>query len=458
MSRTSSPTVTSMKVYPVAGHDSMLLSLTGAHSPLFTRNIVVLTDSIGHTGVGEVHGGDAITQALESYIPWVVGREVGDWRGIVASLSRTARAGAGLTDGFAGRSIADFLRQVVRAETAVEAALLDLFGKYLDLPVCALLGGGRQRDAIEVLGYLFYVADSSRSSVPYVDDSDGRGLHVDDSDRHDPWFRIRRRPALTPEAIVAQARAARARYGFRNFKLKGGVLSGEDEMATVKALKAAFPDARINLDPNGAWSLGEAIRLCQGMQGLLTYAEDPCSAEAGFSGREVMSEFRMATGLPVATNMIATDWRQLHHAVVAKSVDIVLADPHFWTMDGSVRCGQLLHDWGMTWGCHSNSHFDISLAIFAHTAAACPGSITAMDTHWIWQDGQDLCSDALKIRDGVIRIPDAPGLGISLDMDRLEAAHARCLTLDSQDRNDAAGMQCLIPGWTFDSKRPCLVR
>jgi glucarate dehydratase len=136
---------------------------------------------------------------------------------------------------------------------------------------------------------------------------------------------------------------------------------------------------------------------------VLAYAEDPCGAENGYSGREVMAEFRRATGLPTATNMIATDWREMGHAIQLQSVDIPLADPHFWTMAGSVRVAQMCHDWGLTWGSHSNNHFDISLAMFTHVAAAAPGKITAIDTHWIWQDGQRLTKEPLQIVDGMVR-------------------------------------------------------
>lgn len=100
-----------------------------------------------------------------------------------------------------------------------------------------------------------------------------------------------------------------------------------------------------------------------------------------------MAEFRRATGLPVATNMIATNWREMGHAVMLNAVDIPLADPHFWTLSGAVRVAQLCDDWGLTWGCHSNNHFDISLAMFTHVGAAAPGNPTAIDTHWIWQEG-----------------------------------------------------------------------
>jgi len=171
-----------------------------------------------------------------------------------------------------------------------------------------------------------------------------------------------------------------------------------------------------------------------------------------------MSEFKMRTGIPTATNMIATDWRQFYHAVGQKAVDIVLADPHFWTMSGSVRIAQVLNDWGLTWGSHSNNHFDISLAIFAHCAAAAPGDITAMDTHWIWQDGQHLTHNPHQIKEGKIRVTDAPGLGIDIDMDALYKAHEVYKKLPFGARNDAVSMQYLISDWKFDSKKPCMVR
>ena len=177
------------------------------------------------------------------------------------------------------------------------------------------------------------------------------------------------------------------------------------------------------------------------------------------SGREVMAEFRRATGLPTATNMVATDWPQLADALRLKAIDIPLADPHFWTMQGSVRVAQLCRDWGgLTWGSHSNNHFDISLAMFTQVAAAAPGKVTAIDTHWIWQDGQRLTQEPLKIIGGKVAVPESPGLGALVDMRRIETAHALYARLGSGARDDAAAMQFLIPGWRFESKRPCLVR
>ncbi|HSX91280.1 MAG TPA: enolase C-terminal domain-like protein, partial [Hydrogenophaga sp.] len=331
------------------------------------------------------------------------------------------------------------------------SALLDLLGQHLEVPVAALLGEGQQRESVEMLGYLFFVGDRTKTDLPYVDPAN-------EPDGADAWCRLRHDKAMTPEAIVRLAEAARERYGFNDFKLKGGVLRGDEEVDAVTALHERFPEARITLDPNGGWLLKDAIRLGQRMRGVVAYAEDPCGAEDGFSGREVMAEFRRATGLPTATNMVATDWRQLSHALSLQSVDIPLADPHFWTMAGSVRVAQTCRDWGLTWGSHSNNHFDVSLAMFTHVGAAAPGKVTAIDTHWIWQDGQRLTKEPLKIVNGHVAVPKKPGLGVELDMAEVEKAHQLYRQHGLGARDDATAMQYLIPNWRFDPKRPCMDR
>src|SRR6476661_7386305 len=405
----SSPTVTSMRVVPVAGRDGMLLNLSGAHAPFFTRNIVLVTDNAGHTGLGEVPGGEKIRQTLEDARPLVEGQTVGNLQAILNTM-RTKFADR--DSGGRGQQTFD-LRTTIHAVTAVEAALLDLQGQHLGVPVAALLGEGQQRDAVQMLGYLFFVGDRKKTDLPYASEPDAQ----------DDWLRLRHEAAMTPEAVVRLAEAAQKHYGFQDFKLKGGVLRGEEEVEAVKALHERFPKARVTLDPNGGWLLKDAIRLMKDMHGVVAYAEDPCGAEEGFSGREVMAEFRRATGLPTATNMVATDWRQLTHALQLHSVDIPLADPHFWTMQGSVRVAQTGRDWGLTWGSHSNNPFDISLAMCTHVAAAAPGRVTAIDTHWIWQDGQQLTREPLRIQRGMIDVPKRPGLGVEIDPKALDAAH-----------------------------------
>ncbi|WP_213335140.1 enolase C-terminal domain-like protein [Enterococcus casseliflavus] len=439
------PKIVKMEVVPVAGHDSMLLNLSGAHGPFFTRNIVILTDDTGNTRLGEVPGGEEIRQTLEDCRELVVGRTLGEYKNIVKKIhERYAQLDAG------GRGNQTFdLRTTVHVMTAVEAPLLDLLGQHMQVPVAALLGEGQVRESVKFLGYLFYVADRNKTDLPYASDNT-----LDDS-----WGALRREEAMTPEAIVKLAKAAYERYGFEDFKLKGGVLSGQEEVQTVKALKKEFPNARITLDPNGGWLLDDAIALCKDLHGVLAYVEDPCGAEGRFSGRETMAEFRRKTGLPTATNMVATDWREMKAAIRLDSVTIPLADPHFWTMQGSVRVAQLCHDLDLTWGVHSNNHFDISLAMVAHTAAAAPGEVNAADTHWIWQDGEGLTKNPHQIKNGEITIPrNSHGLGLELDREKLDAAHQLYLKEGLGARNDAIAMQYLIPGWTFDNKKPALVR
>ncbi|WP_313654717.1 glucarate dehydratase [Pantoea sp.] len=441
----STPKVTAMQVIPVAGYDSMLLNLSGAHSPFFTRNIVIIKDNAGHTGVGEIPGGEKIRQTLEDAAALVIGKTLGEYKNTL-NLVRSTFADRDAS----GRGNQTFdLRTTIHVVTGIEAALLDLLGQHLGVNVASLLGDGQQRDRVEMLGYLFYIGDRTKTSLAYQSQPD------------DPcdWYRLRHEEALTPDAVVRLAEAAYEKYGFNDFKLKGGVLRGGEEAEAVTALAKRFPDARITLDPNGAWSLNEAIILGKQLRNVLAYAEDPCGAEQGYSGREVMAEFRRATGLPTATNMIATDWRQMGHTLSLQSVDIPLADPHFWTMQGSVRVAQMCHDFGLTWGSHSNNHFDISLAMFTHVAAAAPGAITAIDTHWIWQEGnQRLTKEPFQIKGGMVQVPQKPGLGVELDIDRVMQANALYQKQGLGARDDAEAMQFLVPGWTFDNKRPCLVR
>jgi glucarate dehydratase len=449
MSNTNSPVITAMQVIPVAGYDSMLLNLCGAHAPFFTRNLVLLTDSAGHTGIGEVPGGAGILAALERSVPLVVGTEIGRYNRTLNAI-RTAIGGHHQVTSAAEAEVLKQPHEInLRLDnvvTAVEAALLDLLGQHLGVPVCELLGSGQQRDSVPMLAYLFYIGDRGRTDLPYLSGDGASG-----------WYARRHQEAMTPAQIVELAEATVDKYGFKDFKLKGGVMRGAEEMEAVTAIKKRFPDSRVTLDPNGAWSLREAIELCRGQGHILAYAEDPCGPEDGYSGREIMAEFRRATGIPTATNMVATDWRQMAHSHLLGAVDIPLADPHFWTMQGSVRLAQLCEQWGMTWGSHSNNHFDVSLAMFTHAAAAAPGKITAIDTHWIWQEGQErLTREPLQIVGGAVQVPQKPGLGIEPDLDRIQAAHELYKKVATTARDDAMAMRYLVPDWTYSPKRPSL--
>lgn len=442
----SIPSIQNVEVFPVAGRDCMELNLSGAHAPFFTRNIIVLTDSEGRIGLGEVPGGEKITKALKESAALIIDTKISEYKTMLLNIKGFLEKN--YKNDVRGNQTFD-LRTGVHVITAIESACLDLLGKYLDVPVCELLGDGKQRDSVRMLGYLFFVGDRKKTDLPYYSNPDADCK----------WYRIRHEEALTAEKIVDFAKAVKEKYGFEDFKLKGGVLDGKQEMEVIRALKKEFPQARIDLDPNGAWLLKDAIEYVKGMEESLTYCEDPCGAEGVYSGREIMSEFRRKTGFKTATNMIATDWREVCHALESQAVDIILADPHFWTMTGSVRVAQMCNEFGYTWGSHSNNHFDISLAMFTHVGAAVPGEYNALDTHWIWQEGiERLTKEPLQIVNGCIEVPKKAGLGIELDREQLKKANKLYMEHCLGGRDDSIGMQYLIPNWKFDPKKPCLVR
>lgn len=438
------PVIKEMQIIPVAGYDSMLLNLSGAHGPIFIRNLVILKDNSGNTGVGEIPGGESIRQILEMSKAVVIGASLGEYKDILETVyQRFAHKDGG------GRGNQTYdLRVAIHAVTGIEAAFLDLLGKHLEVPVAKLLGNGQQRDKVIYLGYLFFVGDRNKTKLNY------KSIPFPQNG----WDVVRHMEALTPESIVRQASTVMDAFGVRDLKLKGGVLEGRREIECIHALHEAFPDARLTIDPNGCWSLEGAVKWLKPLKGKIVYAEDPCGAERGLSGREIMSEFRQRAGIPTATNMVATDFRQLGHAIKLNAVDIPLADCHFWTMQGAIRVAMMCNEWNLTWGCHSNNHFDISLAMMTHVGAAAPGEITPLDTHWIWQVGQRLTREPMEIKNGYIDVPGKPGLGIEIDMDQVEAAHNLYKKYGGTSRDDSQAMKCLIPGWKFDPKKPCMLR
>ncbi len=444
------PVITKMEVVPIAGFDSIVLNIGGAHSPIFTRTLVILHDSSGAVGVGETHGGEDMKVLLDAAVPFVEGRSISDYKNII----RTVRENRQGSCGIGGMNFCDMkmFRCTMPVEIAIEAALLDLLGKHMNVPVCSLLGDGKQRDEVEILGYLFYILDKNKTDLPYRDESDSPN----------PWFRRRNQPATTHEDLVEIAQAVNEQYGISNFKLKAGVFEGFYEMETIRAIKKAFPESRVNIDPNACWSLDQAIAYCKDASAYLAYAEDPCGPEDGYSGREILREFKNATGCRVATNMVTVNMRQLYHTISLGSVDIILADPVFWGLQDSVTVGRLLNEWRLTWGSHSNNHFDVTLAMYVQCAAAAPGNPTPMDTHYIWQDGQGVTKEPMQIKNGKIRIPDAPGLGVELDMKKVEEANALynklVETCGTAVRNDALAMQYFIPNWERAKGVPTMVR
>ena len=395
--RTGAPRVTEMKVIPVAGQDSMLLNLSGAHAPYFTRNLVDPDRQRRQYRRGRSAG--------RRENPPDPGRRArpGDRRRPGHLEQRPERSGPPLRRPRFRRAGPADLRPAHHGacQAALECALLDLLGQHLDVPVCALLGEGQQRDAVEMLGYLFFIGDRKKTNLPYRHDQKG-----------DAWIRVRDEEALTPDAIVRTAEAAYERYGFNDFKLKGGVLAGarrnEGHRGTGQALSqgAHHPRPQRRLVAEGSDRLVQGPRRCAGLcRGPLRRGSRLFRARdhGGIPPRHRPSHRHQHDRHRLAPD--GACHRPGHRSTSRWPIRI--SGP----CAVSVRVAQICADRDLRWGSHSNNHFDVSLAMFTHVAAAAPGNITAIDTHWIWQDGQRLTREPFQIKGGLVAVPARGGLG-----------------------------------------------
>jgi glucarate dehydratase len=400
-----------------------LLNTPGVHQPYTPRLIVEVVTADGVTGLGETYGDTKYLELARPLADRLTGRRVTDLNALFAldvavDASRVDEAVD--VGGLRGVQTADKLRLSVLS--AFEVACLDALGKALGLPVHALLGG-KVRDSVEYSAYLFYKWAGHPGGVACEKDDWGA--------------------ALDPAGVVEQARIFKERYGFTSFKLKGGVFPPEEEIAAVRALAEAFPGHPLRLDPNGAWSVETSVRVARELGDVLEYLEDPAL------GTPAMAEVAARTDVPLATNMCVTTFPEIREAFVKDAVQVVLSDHHYW---GGLRNTQQLaaicRTFGVGVSMHSNTHLGISLAAMTHVASTVPNLHHACDTHYPWQS-EDVITERIAFTGGRIAVPDAPGLGVTLDRDRLAALHERWLADDGtlRDRDDDAAMRATDPGW-----------
>jgi glucarate dehydratase len=424
--------ITELRLYPVAVADPPLRSSYGRHAPYALRTIVEIRTTDGIGGVSETYGGDGPLAALEALRDDVIGRDPFDltrlWRKLAASAGEGDRTQTRLVPG------ENPLDQHARSFAAIEIACLDAIGKALGKPLCDLLGG-RARDEVPFSAYLFY--------------KHGGGGGLGEDAREDEYGEC-----LDAPSIVRQARQMVARYGFREIKLKGGVLDPDQEIATIRALGEEFgPAYPLRIDPNCAWSVETSVRVGEALREELAgggYLEDPTATLEG------MAEVRrrlLARGvdIPQASNVAVTSLADVPAAWRLGAVQIVLSDPHYW---GGVRALQQLSVFcealGLGLSMHSNNHLGVSLMAMAHAAAAAPHLTHACDTHYPWQTERDevVAGGRVPIRNGCVRIPDAPGLGVTLDYDQLARLGERYRRLPYRKRDDEAEMRRHVdPNW-----------
>ena len=427
--------ITDLRVHSIAIADPPLRSSYGLHAPYALRTVLELVGDSGHVGLSETHGGDTIAGQFAALRERLIGQDAFTLMASLLPLIDPTAAPTGdrsQTYSVPGENPLDVGNRLF---SAVEIACMDLIGRALGRPVCDLLGG-RARSAVPFSAYLFYKhAGGGGEGADAREDEYGEGL--------------------TPEAMVRQARQMCAAYGFSEIKLKAGVLDPPDEIATLRALHAAFGDGvPLRIDPNCAWSVETSIGVGRALVrelGRGGYLEDPC---AGMDGMAAVRRALLEAGedTPLASNVAVTSFADLPASVSADAVQIVLCDPHYW---GGVRqiqhLARLCQTFGIGLSMHSNSHLGVSLMAMAHCAAAAPHLTYACDTHYPWQHAGDEIVEGGRIRfkHGAVEIPERPGLGITLDQDAVARGRERYRTCAYRKRDDQAEMRKHVdPGWT----------
>ncbi|MDQ6676008.1 MAG: glucarate dehydratase [Acidobacteriota bacterium] len=427
-----------MVLHPIAIADPPLRSSYGLHAPFALRTIVELKTTDGITGVSETYGGDVPVAALQAASKHVVGMDPFRLAGLFEDL--TARS-TPLTDDVPGGRSQTFLVPGenpldlnTRTFAAIEIACLDIIGKAVGRPVCDVIGG-RVRDEVSFSAYLFYKH------------AGGGGLSNDR--REDEYGEV-----LDPAATVREAKQMIAQYGFREIKLKGGVLPPAEEVESIRQLREEFgPDVPLRIDPNCAWSIGTSVQVGEALARELSnggYLEDPC---ADLEGMGEVRRRLLDKGISTAfgSNVAVTNFPDVPKAKALDAVQIVLSDPHYW---GGMRQVQLLSHLcgvlGMGLSMHSNSHLGVSMMAMTHVAAACPNLTYACDTHYPWQTARDevVAGGRIQFHNGAVRIPDLPGLGVELDYDQIARGRERYGAIPYRKRDDAAEMRAHVdPGW-----------
>ena len=415
--------ISRVTITPVAFADPPLLNSVGVHEPFALRAVIEVATDEGLTGLGETYADEKHLAALHAAAAAIEGADVYRTEEIyrrvqAVALSQTTGPDTTIASGLIGHSAA-----TDRVFSPFEVACLDIQGRAAGRPVADLLGGA-VRDEVPFSAYLFYKWAAHPDAEP-----DGWG------------------EALDPDGIVAQARRMVDGYGFSALKLKGGVFPPGQEAEAIRALRRAFPDLPLRLDPNAAWTPATAIEVARDLDGVLEYLEDP---SPGIDG---MAEVARAAPMPLATNMCVVAFEHLPPAISADAVQVVLSDHHYW---GGLRRSRLLagicETFGLGLSMHSNSHLGVSLAAMVHLAAATPNLSYACDTHWPWKTEDVIAGEPLVFTNGAVRVPDAPGLGVELDRDALARLHEQYLACGLRNRDDTGYMRRIVPG--YERKQP----
>ncbi|HEY1204773.1 MAG: enolase C-terminal domain-like protein [Bryobacteraceae bacterium] len=369
----------------------------GCHWGRFVRTIVEVETDNGLVGLGEMGGGgesaEAIFRSLKSTLNGHDPAHIEEMRFRIANPT------------------ASLYNNRTQVLAALEFACLDILGQAWGVPVHAILGG-KLRDRVPFASYCFFRYANPDTGVEEV---------------------------RTLEQVVEYTRSLKARCGFRTHKMKGGVFPPEYELEVYRALAAAFPDDHVRFDPNGVWSTEQAIRFGQAIEGLRNdYLEDPVF---GLNG---MRRTRQMVRVPLATNTVVVNFEQLAANALDTAVDVILLDTTFWGgIRACVKAAGVCETFQLGVAVHSSGELGIQLATMLHLGAVLPNLSFAADAHYHHLMDDVIEGGLMAYREGAIAVPDAPGLGVRLNRDKLRQYNE----LYKELGNYPYDQDPLRPGW-----------
>ncbi|MGP8246146.1 MAG: enolase C-terminal domain-like protein [Bryobacteraceae bacterium] len=377
--------------------EAPLRHANGCHWGRFVRTIVEVETDNGLIGLGEMGGGgesaEAVFRSMKSYLVGHDPARLEEMRFQIANPT------------------ASLYNNRTQVLAALEFACLDILGQAWGVPVSEILGG-RLRDRVRFATYSFF---------RYPDPGSGRG------------------EVRTIDQVIGFIAAAKQRFGFTTHKLKAGVFHPDYELEVYRAVAAAFPQDSLRFDPNGIWSTEQAIRFGQAIEGLRNdYLEDPVF---GLNG---MRRTRQMVRVPLATNTVVVDFEQLATNALATAVDVILLDTTFWGgIRPCIKAAGICEAFRLGVAVHSSGELGIQLATMLHLGAVLPNLSFAADAHYHHLKDDIVEGGLLPYKEGAIRVPEGPGLGVRLDRDKLAEYHELYLRLGSYPYDQDPGR----PGW-----------
>jgi len=346
-----------------------------------TRCVIELITDEGIVGIGETYGGASIAQRIHESRPFFIGLDPFEMQTFVQRMEvfrvtseQMARAA-----------------EMKYVSAGIEMAMWDIIGKALNKPLYKLLGGASDT-FVPFIAYVFYRYEKN-------------GIGGE----------------RTAADIVRRYGEMVEKHGFKGLKLKGGVFAPEEELAAVRELRRTYGDQIqfMRFDPNQAWTVETSIRFINKMEQYdLEYVEDPTWDMEG------MALVRDRVRVPLATNQTVISLPQIAPAVRMRAIDVLLVDLYFWGgISQAKKVAAICETFNLGVAIHSDRDLGIGTAAALHFWASTPMMSHSYDTHYHDQVG-DVITEPFQFKDGGLRVPEGPGLGVSLDPDRL-AYHAR---------------------------------